>query len=92
MLASGGGGQVTAEVEARLAVITEAARERGHPILAPLALALAAYARSPVTVITTASHIIDLGGVDGTGATAVQAGSAPAAGALAQAGTGGGIR
>lgn len=51
-----------------------------------LALALAAYARtSPVTVITTAGHVIDLGGADGIDTTALQAGSAPAAGALAQA-------
>ena len=28
---------MTAEVEARLAVITKAARERGHPVLAPCA-------------------------------------------------------
>jgi hypothetical protein len=37
MLASGGGGQVTAEVEARLAAMVRAARRRGHPILAPCA-------------------------------------------------------
>ena len=36
MRAAGGGGLVAAEVEARLAVITRAARERGVQVLAPL--------------------------------------------------------
>jgi hypothetical protein len=36
MLASGDGGQVATEVEARLAAMTRAAQRRGHPVLAPL--------------------------------------------------------
>lgn len=51
-----------------------------------LALVLAAYARtSLVTVITTAGHVIDLGGVDGTDTTAGHDRSAPAADTVAQA-------